>query len=366
MSSIIYGGLDVHQNSIYAALLNRDTGEYHRYRVANERAHLVKAVRTWSKLGELRLCYEASGAGFVIKRWMDHEGVACEVIAPSLIPKAPGDKVKTDRRDAENLACLYASGKLHAVRVPTPEEEVMRAVVRLRDQLTIDMTRVKNRILKLLALQGLRYKGRRWTEKHLAWIASLNLDPRLRLLVDCHLEDLKGIEARREKLDEQLVEIAQTDAYREPVQRLMCLKGISLHSALGLLVEIGDAHRFGKAPQLMSYFGLVPGEYSSGDKRRIGSITKMGNTRGRWRLTQAAWNQRHKPGKSIRLKKQWATQPPELVEIAKKAEERLHKTYWRIALRKDSRTAAVAVARELAGFVWAILTWQPKELVAAA
>lgn len=359
MASIVYGGLDVHQKSIQVELLVRDTGEVLREEVVNERERFVKAVRRWqAKLGgELRLCYEASQAGFVIKRWLDEVGITCEVIAPSLIPKSPGDRVKTDKRDAHRLVTLYQAGMLQPIRVPSQEEETVRALVRLLTSLTTDLTREKNRVGKYLRSLGQVYPEKTtWTDKHRAWIASLPLGVLERLVVETHLDTLDSLKSRRAQLERKLEEIARTEAYWPRVQRLMSLRGIGLYSAMVLLTEIGDARRFGSPSQLMSYFGLVPSEASSGERRRQGSITKAGNSRARWILGEAAWNARYKPGGSRRLRKHWESQSSQVVAIAKKAERRLHDKYWKIAVRKDPRIAATAVAREMVGFVWALLT----------
>ncbi len=357
MSSIVYGALDVHNESFQAELIKPDTGEFISEKLPNDRQRLLRSAQRWSKLGELRLCYEAGSAGYVIQRWLTEAGFHCEVIAPSLVPKAPGDRTKTDKRDARNLAMLYRAGLLHVVHVPTPEEETVRAVVRVHDQLTKDMTRVENRITRYLGTLGHFYPERRkWTQKHRAWLRALPLDPLQELIVQTHLEELDTLVARRQVIDRKIEEIASTEPYRENVGRLMCLKGIKVISAMGLLVTTGDAHRFAGAPQLMSYYGLVPREDSSGDTRRTGRITKAGSSHARGILGEASWNQTRKPGNCKRLKKHWQTQPEAVVRIAKKAERRLHDKFWKIALRKDRRTAVTAVAREMAGFVWAILT----------
>jgi transposase len=356
MASVVYGGLDVHKGTIVAFLFSRETGEIVEQTIPNDRKRLLRAVRRWQEMGELRLCYEASGAGYVLKRWLDAEGVACDVIAPSKTPRAPGERVKTDRRDARKLAQLHAAGLLTTVRTPSVEEEQVRAVVRLRYEVTQDMTRVKNRVVKHLGRLGIRYQeGRNWTQKHRRWLASLSLDPAEALILRMHLDTLNHLEVQREEIDREIERLAATAPYAEGVQRLMCLRGIGLYSAMVLLTEIGDIRRFGGAPQLMSYFGLIPSEDSSADHRRLGVITKTGNWRARWILGQAAWKQRYRPG-SERLRRHWKTQPLELVAIGRKAEKRLNHTYWKIALRKDRRIAATAVAREMAGFVWALLS----------
>ncbi len=357
MSSIVYGGLDVHRDSIVAHLIHTGTGEIVTDQVNNDRQQFLRATRRWSKLGELRLCYEASSAGFVVKRWLDDINIPCDVVAPSLIPRAPGDHVKTDKRDARKLAVLYRSGLLQAVRVPGLEEETVRAVLRLREHVTQDITRSKNRTIKYLRTLGQVYRqGNNWTKKYRARIASLALSQDQRLIVRTHLDQVDALVARQQAIARRIEEIAHSEPYWKKVQRLMSLRGIALHSAMVLIAEIGDARRFAKATCLMSYFGLVPRESSSGNSRHTGSITKAGNRRARWILTEAAWNQRGKPGQCRRLQKHWQTQPEEVVAIAKKAEQRLHHKFWKVGSRKDTKTAATAVAREMAGFVWALLT----------
>lgn len=357
MSIVYYGGLDVHQETIVAFMLSPTTGECWEEELRNDRLELFRAVRRWLKRGEVQLCYEASSAGFVIKRWLDEMNVPCEVVAPAFIPKGPGDRIKTDRRDAQKLAHLYAAGMLRTVRVPSSEEETVRALVRHREDLTRDMTRMKNRILKFLGLLGLRYTGgKNWTKRHWQWLRDLRLDPIQGIVLQDHLVNLERLETQRAEVDRKIAEIAETPPYREMVQRLMCLRGIALYSAMVIVTELGDALRFRGPSAVMSYLGLVPQEHSSGDRRRKGGITKVGNRRGRWILIEAARNQARPPAKNSRVQKHRETQPDAVVAVAIKAEKRLHHKFWKIAVRKDRNTAAVAVAREMAGFVWAIMT----------
>jgi transposase len=174
-------------------------------------------------------------------------------------------------------------------------------------------------------------------------------------VVRTHLEGLDHLSEQRAELDKKIDEIAHSDTYWGRVQRLMSLKGVGIYSAMVLVTEIGDIRRFGEAPRLMSYMGLVPGESSSGEKRRTKSITKAGNSRLRWVMAEMAWNQMRKVGGCVRVRKHWETQPAEVVAIGRRAEKRLHDKFWKVALRKDKKTAAIAVAREMAGFVWAML-----------
>ncbi len=356
MSSIAYGGLDVHKESISAFVICPETGAFVEDRIAFDMRKVRAAVKLWSKLGELRLCYEASGTGFVLKRWLDELGIHCDVIAPSLIPKVPGDRVKTDKRDARKLAKLYSAGLLKVVRVPSEDDEAVRALLRLRENLTREVVRTKNRVIKYLRTLGHVYSGKEnWTKSHREWLRKLELGSVEKMVVDIYLEELVEAEKHKEVVDKKIEEIAQTEVYRSKVERLKCLKGVGTYTAMVALNEIGDPFRFAKAGQVMSYVGLVPREDSTGERRRTGPITKAGNSHARWILAEAAWNQIRKgPGK--RQQEHWKSQPMEVVEIAKKAQERLHKKFWSLAMRKDRNIAATAVAREMVGFMWAILT----------
>lgn len=357
MSSIVHCALDVHDESFVAELIKPETGELISERLPHDRQRLLRAAQRWSKLGELRLCYEAGNAGYTIQRWLTEAGYHCEVIAPSLVPKAPGARVKTDKRDARKLVTLYAAGLLQPVHVPTPEDEAVRALVRLRQDIDKDMTRVKNRITRYLGTQGHHYREqkRKWTNKHRAWIRALPLDSIQELIVRTHLEQLDTLAEQHRDIAARIEEIASSERYRDKVGRLMCLRGVKVQSAMGLLMEVDDPRRF-TAPQLMSFWGMVPSEHSSGESQQRGGITKAGRSRPRWILGQMAWNQTRKPGSNKRLREHRKTQPEAVVRIAKKAEKRLHEKFWKIAMRKDRKIAATAVAREAVGFVWAILT----------
>jgi transposase len=361
MASIVYGGLDTHKEMIEAYLVCPETGEVLTERVRHDRQAVTRAVRRWRQLGTLKLCYEASGGGFVLQRWLAGLGVECVVVAPSLIPKAPGNRVKTDRRDAKALALLHRGELLTPVHVPTVDQEAVRALVRLRHGLTQDLVRTKNRIHKQLRRLGCVYPGKTaWTKAHRHWLAQVELPLLERVIVETHLGVLDELTRRRQTIDQRLGLLAQAEPYRQQVDRLVCLRGVQRLTALVLVTELGDVRRFGRAGEVMSYAGLVPREASSGEHRRRGSITKAGNRSLRWVLGEAAWNQVRRPGTSSRLARARRGQPLEVVELAKRAEERLHRKFWGIALRKDRRTAATAVARELAGFVWGLLRLDPQ------
>jgi transposase len=289
---------------ITACLVDTSTGEVFTEQVPNDRVKVLKAVEGWKKLGELDLCYEAGGCGYVLHRWIRGVGVKCNVIAPSLVPKAPGDKIKTDRRDARHLAKFYAAGMLKIVRVPDEEEEAVRALVRQREEFTADVVRQKNRIIKYLRTLGQKYTGgSNWTKKHRQWLKEVEIAKLPREILDNHLRHLASTAEIRDGISKRIEEIAQTGPYRELVEKLKCLRGIGTQTAMVLVTEIGDIWRFGKAGELMSYFGLVGREYSSGGKRKTGSITKCGSGRVRRVMVEAAWHQRWKEKVSERLEK---------------------------------------------------------------
>ena len=277
--------------------------------------------------------------------------------APSKIPRASGDRVKTDRRDAELLVRLLLAGKLHAVRVPGAEEEALRDLVRAREQVRVDLMRSRHRLSKLLLRHGIRFEdGDAWTERHREWLATVVLEwP----AAQATLLDVRGaIDAlahRRDELERQIVAMLPSSPWRSQVGVLRCLRGVDTLTAVGLCAEVGDFTRFARAEQLMSYLGLVPSENTTGQQRRLGSITKTGSAHARRLLVEAAWHYRPRPNLGKTLTERQADQPQEAVAIAWTAQKRLHRTWARLEQRGKRRTIiAVAAARELAGFVWAI------------
>lgn len=358
MASIAYVGLDVHKDTISVCVMPAEGMiPIDQARLDADRVALLRCLARWQGQYELRCCYEASGCGYVVYRWLDKAGIACEVIAPSLIPKRSGRRVKTDRIDARKLACLYRAGELTAVRVPSPEEESARRLVRFYDVLSKEVAQTKNQLNKFLSAQGVEYSGKsRWTRGHWAWLRSLALTGPDALVLSEYLGLLEYQTARRDAVDQAIAELAQTEPYREGVAKLSCLRGIRTLTAMVLLTEIGDFARFASPGALMSYLGLVPSEHSSGGKERQGSITKTGNTHGRRVIVEAAWKYAFKPLLSPQLKKRQVGQSASVVAHSWTAQHRLYKKYWSIAARKPPHKAAVAVARELIGFVWAIMT----------
>jgi transposase len=348
-------GLDVHATKIVAAVLDTETGELQRFSMngatdaaAGFCAGLPRPVRA---------AYEAGPTGYGLARELARRGVDCVVAAPSKIPRASGDRVKTDRRDAEHLVRLLLAGKLHPVRVPGDEEEALRDLVRAREQVRVDLMRSRHRLSKLLLRHGIRFDdGRAWTDRHRQWLQTIGLPwPAAQsTLLDCH-GAIDALCHRRDGLEREILVLVPTSPWAVQVGRLRCLRGVDTLTAVGLCAEIGDFERFAKAEQLMMYIGLVPSENTTGQQRRLGSITKTGSGHARRLLVEAAWHYRKHPAIGKALTDRQAGQPPEAVAVAWSAQRRLHRTWTRLEARNKRRTIiAVAAARELAGFCWAI------------
>jgi transposase len=348
-------GLDVHASRIVAAVLDADTGELRSFSMKGET--LAAAGFCAGLPRPVRVAYEAGPTGYVLARELAKRRVECVVAAPSKIPRATGERVKTDARDAEHLARLLFAGKLHPVRVPGPEEEALRDLVRARETLRLDLMRARHRLSKMLMRYGVRFDdGRAWTDRHRAWLKTVCLEwP----AAQTTLFDLEGVidvlVHRREHLEREIVAILPGSPWETQVGRLRCLRGVDTLTAVGLCAEIGDFERFARAEQLMSYLGLVPSESTTGNTRRLGSITKTGSAHARRLLVEAAWHYRKAPAIRKTLTDRQAGQPAEAVAIAWSAQRRLHRTWARLEARNKRRTIiAVAAARELVGFCWAI------------
>ena len=360
--SIIYLGLDVHKESITIAVLPAAAKAPTRVeRLPNDLPKLKKWLERLAREGELRACYEASGAGYVLHRALREWGYVCEVIAPSLIPTRPGVQRKHDKRDAADLARYYRAGELVVVRIPSEDEERVRDVVRCRETFQREILKSRHYILKFLARRGFVFReGTNWCTPHLRWLQHLTtegsaLAPHDRLVFrEYHALLLYKLQ-RREELDRQIEQLALLPTLAPMVRRLQCFRGISWHSAMVLATEIVDWRRFEHPRQLACYLGLISREDSSGDRTRLGSITKAGNSHCRHVLVQAAWSYRHRPQTSVDLKRRQAGQPPAVITHAWKAQQRLHQRFNHLAYRKRPQIAVVAVARELVGFRWAVM-----------
>jgi transposase len=348
-------GLDVHAAKIVAAVLDADTGELKAFAMKGD---VLAAAGFCAGLPRpVRVAYEAGPTGYTLARELAKRRMECVVAAPSKIPRATGDKVKTDRRDAEHLVRLLLAGKLHPVRVPGPEEEALRDLVRARETLRLDLMRARHRLSKMLMRHGIQFDdGRAWTDRHRAWLKTVCLEwP----AAQTTLLDLAGVidvlVHRRDHLEREIIANLTGSPWETQVGRLRCLRGVDTLTAVGLSAEVGDFERFARAEQLMSYLGLVPSESTTGNSRRLGSITKTGSAHARRLLVEAAWHYRKAPAIRKTLTDRQAGQPAEAVAIAWSAQRRLHRTWARLEARNKRRTIiAVAAARELVGFCWAI------------
>jgi transposase len=350
-------GLDVHAGSVRLAAVRADELLDERT-LPHDLAAVERALGRWPGA---RVCYEAGPTGFGLYRHLSERGVACEVVAPGLMPTRPGDRVKTDSRDARKLARLYAGGLLEPIYVPSPELEALRDLVRAREDARIDRMRDRQRLSKFCLRHGRRLPFKSWGAGRRKWLGEQNFaQPARQQAFDCYLQAVDLADRRVEALDRQLEQLAGLGSWRELVARLRCLRGVDTLTALGIVAEIGDFHRFASAEEFMSYVGLVPSERSSGEKRRQGSITSAGNAHVRRLLVEAAWHARLRPKVSYELARRQRDQDPAVLERAWRCQQRLHKRWRRMAARgKPHQKIVVACARELAGFVWAIATDQP-------
>jgi transposase len=354
--------MDVHKDSITIAVLPAGAKTPTRIeRLPNDPLKLKRFLDRLGREGELCACYEASGAGYVLHRALREWGYACDVIAPSLIPKRPGVQRKHDRRDASELARLYRAGELTPVRIPSEAEERVRDVVRCRETFQREILKSRHYILKFLARRGLVFReGTNWCTPHLRWLQHLTteqspLAPADRLVFREYHALLEYKLQRRDDLDREIARLAELPTLAPMVRRLQCFRGIALQGAMVLATEIVDWRRFERPTQLAAYLGLVSREDSSGDRERKGSLTKAGNSHCRHVLIQAAWSYHHRPAVSMDLKRRQTGQPPAVIAHAWKAQHRLHQRYNHLAYRKQRQIAVVAVARELVGFLWAVM-----------
>src|SRR5215216_1044838 len=354
-----YVGIDAHKKDLFVAMLIGTEPKPVTWQLANEPQAVRRLVRKLEREapGPVQVFYEAGPCGYALQRQVTTSRVSCDVVAPALIPRKPGERVKTNRRDARKLVELGRAGLLTAVQPPTPEDEAVRDLARARDDAREDLQRCRHRLGKLLLRRGLHYAGRNWTRAHRQWIDGLAWTHAAeRAVVDDYLLAIDHTESRLLELDARLAEIAETEPYREPVGWLRCFRGIDTLTAMLILAELHDFRRFGSARALMAFLGLVPGEDSSGEKHRRGRITKMGNALVRRILVEASWHYQHRPGVGRALKARRTDQPARVIAIADKAQQRLCRRFRRmVAEHKPAPKVAVAVARELAGFIWAAL-----------
>jgi len=354
-----YVGLDVHKETIAVAVAEGEGGEVRSLGLIPNRPEALR--RLVGRLGpakDLVCAYEAGPCGYTVYRFLTRLGVRCVVVAPSLIPTKPGDRVKTDRRDAAKLARLLRSGELTPVWVPDEEHEALRDLTRAREDARVDLLRARHRLSKFLLRLGLVPPAgvKPWGAKHRQWLQGLQLGrASQQVVLREYLLAVEQTQERLRRLEAELAEAARTSRHAAVIGALQALRGVGLVTAVTLVAELGDLQRFRTPREVMAYAGLVPREASSGPRQHRGAITKTGNAHVRHVIVEAAWHYRHAPGVWGALRQRQVGQPEAIKAIAWRAQDRLHRRYRRLLGRGKARQqAAVAVARELLGFVWAV------------
>jgi len=359
-NSITYVAMDTHKRDHKVALHYPGDEQIVQFVVKNTTGDIRKMVKKIKKQapGEVEFCYEAGVCGFDLKRRIEILDCHCAVIAPSLTPIKPGNRIKTDRRDAIRLLAMFKAGLLTEVHAPDRKQEAARELTRCRQTAQENLKRIRHQLLKFLSRHGYVYiDGSHWTLKHLRWLRSLEFGlPCLRDVCDSYFTEMQHCLQRLDSLDKDVEKLAQSDPYKEVVGFLCCFHGISTLTAITVITEIFEFGRFSTPGQLMSYLGLTCSENSSGQKERKGSITKAGNKRVRRLLVEASWHYRHPYSvKSKALRERRKDQPQWAIDIADKAGQRLRKRYWYLVNHgKIPCVATVAIARELVGFIWSV------------
>jgi transposase len=358
-----YVGIDAHKKDLFVAMVRGDERAPVTWQLANEPQAVRRLVRKLEReaSGRVQAFYEAGPCGYALQRQLTTPRVTCDVVAPALIPRKPGERVKTNQRDARKLVELGRAGLLTVVQPPTRAEEAVRDLARARDDAREDLQRCRHRLGKLLLRRGLHYAGRNWSRAHRRWLEGLAWTHGAeRQVVDDYLLAIDQLDGRLGELDAQLTSIAEHEPYREPVAWLRCFRGIDTLTAILILAELHDFRRFPSPRALMAYLGLVPGEHSSGETHRRGRITRTGNTLVRRLLVETAWHYQHQPRVGVALRQRRTGQPARVIAIADKAQHRLCGRFRTLAAHHKLRPKiAVAVARELTGFIWAVLQPAP-------
>lgn len=354
-------GLDVHAHESTVAIFDQGTGELQTRRVVGRPHELMPWLRGVAR--PARMVYEAGPTGYGLARRARAEGIELAVCAPGHTERAPHDRVKTDKRDAIRLARRLAAGELTLITVPSVEHEQLRDLVRCREDIRADLMRARHRLGKFLLRREIYYERPHsaWSRKHRAWLASLkfsDLASQLTLADYLHAHDV--LVARRDGIEAKLEQLASDSPWAKAIARLRCMRGIDTLSALGLCAEVGEFERFGHPDQLAAYLGIVPCENSSGEHRRQGAITKAGSTHARRLLIEAAYHYQRQPAVGGTLERRQREQPATIINIAWRAQRRLHARWRQLKHARGKRNGivAVAVARELAGFCWEIVTVQ--------
>lgn len=366
-STLRFVGLDVHKDSIAVAVADsgREPAQLLET-IAYDELALLKLLERLGPKNRLRVCYEAGPTGYLLARRLNEQGICCIVVAPSLIPRPGSRRIKTDRRDALRLAHFLRSGDLVEVTVPEAQTEAMRDLERARDDAKRAERTARHQLDKFLLRHGRRWSdGQKWSLKYWRWAKQQAFpEEAARRVCQDYLLAVEQATLRVERLTKDIAELVQSWTLGPLVRAFQALRGVELVTAVVLAAEIGNFKRFATARQLMGYLGLVPGEQSSGTTRRQGRITRTGNRHARWILVEAAWNYQYGPHASKRIEARRTLVAPGVRTIAERAEQRLHRRFRSLLNHgKCNHKAVIAVARELAGFVWAIA--QEDNLLAA-
>lgn len=365
MKNELYIGLDVHKETITAAVAEPGrNGEVRMAGTITNDLHAIERLLTRIRNGRertLRVCYEAGPCGFVIARRLKQLGVDCVVVAPSLIPRKAGDRIKTDQRDAEKLARLLRAGDLTPVYVPDATDEAIRDLCRARSDAVDDRTRARHRLKAFLLRHGFRYAGKSsWTPAHMRYLRELALPhPAMKVILEDSLSAVDSAQERVDRCENAMEELLESWQLRPAVEALMAFKGFQIVAAMILVSELGNITRFEHPRQIMAYLGLVPSESTSSDKRRQGGITKCGNPHARWLLVECAQHYATPPKISKELSRRQDGQPRRVKEVSWRAQNRLHSRFKKLQGRRLQRNKTlIAIARELSAFVWELLREQ--------
>jgi transposase len=359
-SSTLYIGLDVHKDSIAVAYVAQEHGAEVIYlgAIGTRQCDIDQLIRKMqSKAPHLIFIYEAGPCGYWLYRYFTKKGYDCWVVAPSLVPQKAGDRVKTDRRDAMQLARLARSGDLTVVYVPKVEDEAIRDLTRAREDTLSNLKDAKFRLKAFLLRHDIRYTGRaNWSPAHLRWLSEVVCPtPVQQIVFQEYVRAVNEHTERLQRLEQELQDHVKSWRLNPVVETLQALRGVQFTVAVTMVAEVGDLSRFDTPRELMKFLGLIPSEYSSGARRQQGSITKAGNTHARRALVEGAWAYRYPAKVSRHLQLRLEKQPKVIQDISWKAQVRLCKRYRRLVAKgKHANVVTVAIARELVGFMWAI------------
>lgn len=360
MENVYYVGMDVHKDSIRMAVLQgEERSTVYEGTYENDVTKVIRRLKDFTKKGTVITAYEAGCMGYTLQRGLSQAGIDCRVISPNKIDRLSINRIKTDARDAVLIARMIKHNEADTIQIPTQDDEAARDLLRCREDIKTELQRTRHQISNFLLRQGHLYSGKtNWTGMHKAWMKKLEFPraPQKEAFTQyfCHMME---IEARLERIEASIITLAQAEPYREKVARLRCFKGIDYLTALACICEVGDYRRFPSAGSFMSYLGLVPSEHSSGAKRCQGGITKTGNSHLRKLLIESSWHYRYRFAANAALKERRKGMDEMVIMYADKAIHRLQKKFSKIVYKgKSAKMAVTATARELAGFIWGMMT----------